>query len=1070
MLVTKRDGSTEIFDVNKIINAVNKAFNSCGEIMPDYMTALLHSTFGVLEGDVISIEEIQDKVENILMNNRHFKAAKAYIIYREKHREARFIKERIDYMNKYSQSSSNAATSSETDGNSNVSIKNVANLEGEVYKTTNRIIQRQRMKDKLKQMFPEVAEQYEKDINHHIIYIHDEASTPVLKNYCMAVSLYPLMEHGTSTMDGLLASPPKNLDSFCGQFVNLVFLLSSQCKGAVGFGEFFNFFDYYCAKEWGDNYHLKEDVIVDNDNKLNKKTIGEKIEQYFQQIVYSMNQPAGNRSYQSPFTNFNYFDSNYWHSLFDDFMFPNGSRPKWERVSYLQKKFIKWFNKERTKTLLTYPVESMCLLHDGKDVLDKEYKEFAAQMWSEGHSFFMYLSDNPDAVASCCFSKDTKFLWKSSTAGVNITTFEDFYNAKFRGYKDNFKVFHNGSWIDGKVIKLSNRIMYKVVTSNNKEFIMTDNHINVTYNGEKTTDTLTTNDYLMFNTQELNAVPEVDEHLTYEMGFVVGAFLGDGSFGSEIQGTIYDVNFSQNKYKVDTCVNNINKCAEQLGIEGRAKLNSIYNNVYPVRISSKELVAFIQKWTLWNRGTYANNKKLNLNCLLQSIDFRKGILDGWYNTDGGNSNRCYTTSEELKDCMEALITSLGLNSIINISDRTDEKVNIRDIEYNRNYPLWCVRWYTPANHRANKDTAKSWKKKNNSIFFKIKSIEKVINYTDDVYCVECDNKEEPYFTLPSGLITHNCRLRNEVKNNTFSSTTGLTGVQTGSANVITLNLNRIVQDCCKQHGGDPRFISSKNLKPYLIDILERVYKYHIAYKTMLYELENQGMLTASKAGYISMRKLFSTIGVNGFNEAAEFLGMEISNNEAYKEFISFLFKTILDFCKEKSTPSYLFNLEVVPAESLGSKNYNWDKEDGYKVPSNRVLYNSYIYDAHNPNISVLDRFILQGGEIAKSCSGGQAVHCNLEDHLSKEQYLKLIEFAIAEGTNYFTFNIPNSQCDDCGFITKHPIKECPKCHSKNITQWTRTIGYLRPIKSMDYYRQIEAGKRVYSNGKEEVKC
>ena len=719
MQVIKRDGSREEFNLNKIINAVDKAFKSCGEEIPTYIHDALVAIFAVIDGDTISIEEIQNKIEDILMNNRHFKVAKAYIIYREKHREARFIKERIDYMNKYSQSTSNAATSSETDGNSNVSIKNVANLEGEVYKTTNRIIQRQRMKDKLKLMFPNVAEQYEKDINHHIIYIHDEASTPVLKNYCMAVSLYPLMEHGTSTMDGLLASSPKNIDSFCGQFVNLVFLLSSQCKGAVGFGEFFNFFDYYCAKEWGDNYHLKEDVIIDADSKINKKTIGQKIEQYFQQIVYSMNQPAGNRSYQSPFTNFNYFDSNYWHSLFDDFMFPDGSKPVWERVSYLQKKFIKWFNKERTKTLLTYPVESMCLLHDGKDVLDKEYKEFAAEMWSEGHSFFMYLSDNPDAVASCC------------------------------------------------------------------------------------------------------------------------------------------------------------------------------------------------------------------------------------------------------------------------------------------------------------------------------------------------------------------RLRNEVKNNTFSSTTGLTGVQTGSANVITLNLNRIIQDCNKAYGLKRNGGWKENtsfLNDYLVDILERVYKYHIAYKTMLYELENQGMLTASKAGYISMRKLFSTIGVNGFNEAAEFLGMEISNNEAYKEFISFLFKTILDFCKKKSTPQFLFNLEVVPAESLGSKNYNWDKEDGYVVPSDRVLYNSYIYDAHNPNISVLDRFILQGGEIAKSCSGGQAVHCNLEDHLSKEQYLKLINFAIAEGTNYFTFNIPNSQCDDCGFITKHPIKECPKCHSKNITQWTRTIGYLRPIKSFDYYRQIEASNRVYSNGKDEIKC
>ena len=159
MQVIKRDGSKEEFNLNKIINAVNKAFKSCGEETPIYIHDTLVALFAVIDGDTISIEEIQNKIEDILMNNHHFKVAKAYIIYREKHREARFIKERIDYMNKYSQSTSNAATSSETDGNSNVSIKNVANLEGEVYKTTNRIIQRQRMKDKLKLMFPDVAEQ-----------------------------------------------------------------------------------------------------------------------------------------------------------------------------------------------------------------------------------------------------------------------------------------------------------------------------------------------------------------------------------------------------------------------------------------------------------------------------------------------------------------------------------------------------------------------------------------------------------------------------------------------------------------------------------------------------------------------------------------------------------------------------------------------------------------------------------------------------------------------------------------------------------------------------------------------
>lgn len=100
---------------------------------------------------------------------------------------------------------------------------------------------------------------------------------------------------------------------------------------------------------------------------------------------------------------------------------------------------------------------------------------------------------------------------------------------------------------------------------------------------------------------------------------------------------------------------------------------------------------------------------------------------------------------------------------------------------------------------------------------------------------------------------------------------------------------------------------------------------------------------------------------------------------------------------------------------------------------------------------------------------GSAAHINLEDHLSKEQYLKLLDFAIANGTNYFTFNIPNSKCDDCGYITKHPIVECPKCHSHNITQYTRVIGYLRPIKCFSNERQIEAKNRTYSNGNNEIK-
>lgn len=723
MIVIKRDGAKENFDIDKIQRAVYSAFKAVGKPMPDYLVKMIDSLFSQLEGDAIGVEEIQDKIENILMNDKFFDVAKAYILYREKHKQARFIRERIGYMDKYSQSNDNAATSSETDANANVTMKNVANLEGEVYKTTNRVIQRQRMKDKLNEMFPEVAKRYEEDLNHHIIYTHDEATTPVLKQYCMAVSLYPLMMEGVGNIDGITPSAPNDLQSFSGQITNLVFLLSSQCKGAVAVGEYFIALNYYIVKEFGEKWYEKLDEITTTAHCKKQRTIRNAIYKAFKQFIYGVNQPAGNRSYQSPFTNVSYYDHTYFNSLFGEFSYPDGTKPQWEAIDCLQKLFMKFFNKLRTKQILTFPVETMAMVYDPEtnDIIDKDYKDFTAEMYAEGHSFFTYISDSADSLASCC------------------------------------------------------------------------------------------------------------------------------------------------------------------------------------------------------------------------------------------------------------------------------------------------------------------------------------------------------------------RLRNELAENTFNPTSGLTGVMTGSCNVITLNINRIVQDWAKEETtwwseeGDKNLLHCKDniplLKKYLVDILERVYKYHIAFKTMLYDLEDKGMFAASNGGYIHISKLYSTIGINGLNEAARFLGLEVGNNPEYIEFLQLILGTIKEENKKHSIHDkkrpFLFNSEVVPAEGLGGKNYNWDKEDGYWVPDDENLYNSYFYGAHD-DTSVLDKFILHGRQTYQFTDGGSAAHINLEDHLSKEQYLKLIDFAIANGTNYFTFNIPNSKCDDCGYITKHPITECPKCHSHNITQYTRVIGYLRPIKSFGKDRQIEAAKRTYS--------
>ena len=733
MKVQKRTGQIVDFDLEKIGNAIKKAFDSK---QVEYDPAIVKSVDKLISltytNVPVSVETIQDYVERVLMQFGYYDIAKTFILYREQRKSTRFVKERIDYMNQYSQSTDNAASSSETDGNANVTMKNVANLEGEVYKTTNRIIQRQRMKDELNILFPKVAKQYETDLDNHIIYTHDEASTPVLKQYCMAVSLYPLLTEGVGNIDGVTPSEPNDLQSFSGQITNLIFLLSSQCKGAVAVGEYFIALNYYVVKEFGDKWYEKLDCEASSPHCLIKRTVRDNILKAFKQFVWGVNQPAGNRSYQSPFTNISYYDHTYFTSLFGEFCYPDGSKPEWIAIDTLQRMFMKWFNQIRLKQVLTFPVETFAMVHNGDDIIDLNYKQLCAEMYAEGHSFFTYISDSADSLASCC------------------------------------------------------------------------------------------------------------------------------------------------------------------------------------------------------------------------------------------------------------------------------------------------------------------------------------------------------------------RLRNELAENTFSPTSGLTGVMTGSCNVITLNINRIVQDWALTHtlNGTPLIKGKKlignplrvtvienDLKNYVTRILERVYKYHIAFKTMLYDLEDKGMFAASNGGYIHISKLYSTIGINGLNEAARFLGMKVSNNPEYIEFLQLILGTIKEQNKlhsihDRKRP-FLFNSEVVPAEGLGGKNYKWDKEDGYVVPEDENLYNSYFYNAHD-DTSILDKFILHGHQTYQYTDGGSAAHINLEDHLSKEQYLKLIDFAIANGTNYFTFNIPNSKCEDCGKIIKRPIDTCPCCGSHNITQYTRVIGYLRPTKAFGSDRQQEARNRIYSDGKSQV--
>lgn len=715
--VVKRNGDRVPYSIAKIMSAIERAFKENGEEFTESLKDTVNENLNVYDG--ISVEEIQEQIQTILMKSGVYNVAASYIKYREAHRELREDEARLTYMENYSRSSDNAASSSETDPNSNVSMKNIANLEGEVYKLKNRELQRRRMHKKLTSMYgKELADSYINDLKNNVIYAHDEASTPTLKPYCGAITTYPLLCSGVGNIDGVTPNEPNDIASFSGQITNLVFLISSQLKGAVAVGDYFISLNYYVIKQFGPNWYDKLDVETTTPHCAQKSTIRRDIRKGMKQFIYGINQPAGNRSYNSPFTNVSYYDNQYFTAMFGDYAYPDGTKPEWKAIDTLQRMFMELHRELRLIKPLTFPVSTMALVHDNKEYLDPAYKELCAEEWAKGGSFFCYNSDNPSSLASCC------------------------------------------------------------------------------------------------------------------------------------------------------------------------------------------------------------------------------------------------------------------------------------------------------------------------------------------------------------------RVLNEMSENTFSSTTGMTGVMTGSCNVITLNINRIVQNFIREkykeeaHAG---YLLPKEVYPelaeYLTNILDRVYKYHIAYKTMLYNQEDRKMFTFSNAGYLFIKKLYSTIGVLGYCEAAGYLGLEVSNNERYKEFLRLIFGTIRDQNKAHSIRDrkrpFLFNSEAVPGESLGVRLYQQDKNDGYWVPEEQNLYNCYFYNPWDEDTSVLDKLKLHGKEISQYTDGGQACHINLDTHLTKEQYLKLLDVAKEYGSNYFTFNIPMSECEDCGKVANAFLKECPNCSSSNISYWTRIIGYLTKVNNWSNERQIEQKHRVY---------
>lgn len=687
--ITKRDGSKDRFSLDKIMNAIVKAFDSVKR--PADLGSISKIISNLDIHDNIKVEDIQNQVEVSLMREGYYDVAKSFMIYRQQHSEDRETLSKLEFLAEYCEAA-NAATGSKYDANANVEHKNIATLIGELPKSNFIRLNRRLLTDRIKKMYgKELANEYVDKLNHHFIYKNDETS---LANYCASITMYPWLIGGTTSIGGN-STAPTNLKSFCGGFVNMVFMVSSMLSGACATPEFLMYMNYFIGLEYGKDYYKNADKVVDL--SLKQRTIDKIITDCFEQIVYSINQPTGARNYQAVFWNVAYYDKYYFESIFGNFYFPDGSQPDWNSLSWLQKRFMTWFNTERTKAVLTFPVETMALLTKDGECMDKEWGDFTAEMYSKGHSFFTYMSDNADSLSSCC------------------------------------------------------------------------------------------------------------------------------------------------------------------------------------------------------------------------------------------------------------------------------------------------------------------------------------------------------------------RLRNEITDNGFSYTLGAGGVSTGSKSVLTVNLNRCIQ-----------YAVNNNLdyKEYLGEIVDLCHKVQLAYNENLKNLQEHGMLPLFDAGYINISRQYLTIGINGLVEAAEFMGLKITPNDEYRDFVQGVLGVIEKYNKKYRSKDVMFNCEMIPAENVGVKHAKWDREDGYFVP--RDCYNSYFYVVEDDSLNIIDKFKLHGAPYIEHLTGGSALHMNLEEHLSKQQYAQLLKIAAKEGCNYFTFNIPNTICNDCGTIDKRYLHECPHCHSKNVDYLTRIIGYLKRVSNFSQARQEEAARRYYA--------
>lgn len=937
----------------------------------------------------------------------------------------------LDFIERY-KNADNAADGSERDANANVENKNITTMEGELFKGDFIGVNRLAMWQKIKELYDEgLAEEYLRQLEEHEIYRHDETA---LKPYCVSITMYPFLFGGITSIGGL-SDAPTNIHSYTGGVVNLVFAIASQFAGAVSTPEFLPYFDYFLRKEYGDDYYLRADEVVDL--SLKKRTIRKVVEDLFQQAVYSLNQPAAARNFQ-------------------------------------------------------------CVRED------------TTQLWTP--QGFKYLSELKEG--------DTCFVWKDGKISeqpikhLNVYDYEgEMIQFKGRNYQQtvtpNHRVVYKstrapedradkGEWvikeakdIEHHLSKVSMPIAGQVERKDANisdnllrlcTYALTDGSI-ITHEGKSP--------YLVYYMSPNRKGPEKLKTILQEEGIAY----------TETQSTV--AKFGS--------VNNI-----KLNVEDSSIILSLLNNTkkqmpdWFLQLSPRQAQIVLKCWSETDgqqlrQKDKDEQKRFLLQCdseeiadVLQQVCMIAGLGSAIVRkesdvfSDKGKAETIYVQTFA-RPCKRVDSSSRIFYKGRVWCPTTDAGIVIFREENKTPYVsgnsvFWNIAYYDEPYFKGLfqdfvfpdgspmiwestswlQETFMNWfneERKKKILTFPVESISLLHNGKEfmDPYwkekTAEMWAKGHSFFCYTSDSVdslSSCCRLKNEMQENTFSFTLGAGGVSTGSKCVMTMNVNRLVQNATRDNIPIEEAVAAQT---------EKLHKYLLAFNAILKENLVKHMLPIYEAGFISLDKQYLTIGINGFVEGAEFLGIEIApDNPEYISYGEKILKPIYLLNKRDKDPQngIMFNTEFVPAENLGVKFAKWDKRDGYFVP--RDCYNSYFYLVEDETKNVLDKFKMSGKQFTQYLDGGSAYHCNLSEHLSKDQYLKMLDAAMVTGCPYFTFNIPNTICIDCGHIDKHCLNECPACGSKNLDYATRVIGYLKRVSCFSKARREEAKKRAYIHG------